>query len=161
MNVSRQFREQARQLLLEQGRLAERLDRLLEEEQAALEKTDPAPLEDITRRKIDLALALERLEADRRRMLLEAGVDTADAAAFGGWLRRLDPEGDLAGHWDRLNETLTRCRERNRGNGRIIQLQRRHVESALRVLTGRPQAGTYTPQGTSTGDRGGRDLGSA
>ena len=161
MNMSRQLREQTGQLLRRQCLLAEDLDRLLDEEQAALESADPVPLEDITRRKIDLALELERLETTRRQLLLQNGLDEADAAQFERWLQRLDPEGGLTEHWKRLSTTLERCRERNRSNGRIIQLQRRHVESALRVLTGQPQPGTYTAQGTSAGDRGGRNLGSA
>ena len=124
------------------------LARLLDEESDALKQTDPTLLEEITRRKIDVALELETLEENRISLLKQAGF-SGNAGGMADCLSWCDPEGRLADRWTGILATLQSCRERNRANGHAINLQRRQTEAALCVLRGRQEPATYSSRGES------------
>lgn len=112
---------------------------LLEQERAALEHGDTAALEACVAEKNRLLDELERLGR-------AAPLTGAAAPGARQNLRRL----------------LERCVERNRINGRIIELGRRRMQQALALLRGQAAGSElYGPGGTASVSAGARPLAKA
>lgn len=106
---------------------AQRLLALLERERSALEHGDAAALETCVAEKNRLLDELDRLGR------------TAPLAAATPGVR------------ENLRRLLERCTERNRVNGRIIELSRRRIQQALALLRGQTAGSElYGPAGTAS-----------
>jgi flagella synthesis protein FlgN len=116
----------------------------------------------------------ERSVENARRLLAvleqeRAALDHGDAAALeacvaekGRLLDEIERLGRAVPAAPELRGLLERCAERNRLNGRIIELSRRRVQQALALLRGQSAGGElYGPAGTASASSGARPLAKA
>lgn len=104
---------------------------------------------------------LDALDADRRQLSELIGLP-ADRIGFDDFLNTLDERDPLRIRWQRLVGLLEQCRELNEANGRLVALQRYHVQQALTVLRGAdPAAMLYGPDGSPASPSGGLPISSA
>lgn len=140
----------------------ERFVQLLQEEGVALRDGNVDALESIIPRKAEIAGTLERIAADRNRLLAGQGYP-ADRAGIEKLLAVTPPGSPLHAAWIRLQDGVVQARELNRINGQMIRLRQQHNASALDTLlvaSGR-NSGLYGPDGQPRAIGGGRIIESA
>ncbi len=136
--------EQLCELLSMECALAQRFYEVLAQEQLALERSDTAAIQALAKEKSRLVAAIDEQAGQRERLTggrsftqLRANCPASQQATLGEWL-------------DRTAQLLTRCREQNDLNGRIIAATRRSVERALSLMRGQqPDAVLYTASGAA------------
>lgn len=104
---------------------------------------------------------LDALDADRRQLVELAGLPTS-RIEFDEFLNTLQERDPLRIRWQRLVGLLEHCRDLNEANGRLVALQRHHVQQALTVLRGADPAGQlYGPDGSPAARSGSLPISSA
>jgi flagella synthesis protein FlgN len=159
MNDATDCRQRLKAALEHEIQCTEALIRALDEEQEALTGREPARLETVLRDKQSQLVELEQASRQRNAVVQQAGY-SADRQGVEACVRACDVQGSLNALWERLNELVRQCRERNRVNGGIVELSRHHVQRALAVLRGGlPDSDLYTSEGRSVGGASHRSLG--
>ncbi len=128
-------------ILGEQIRCAEAMLEALAGESRALTDGDHDALKLATDAKAKLVDALERLERERRDLVL------GDGAAG-------------AADWQRLRQLVALCKERNHRNGTLLHARAENVRIALNALRG-SEPELYGASGRAGGHAGARPLGTA
>jgi flagellar biosynthesis/type III secretory pathway chaperone len=105
----------------------------LDAEKAALSAESAAAVEEKAGEKIRLFEAMEKLEQERRGLCENPG-----AAGMAE---------SVAERWRSLLALMTRCRNANEINGRIIRVRQHQVRQLIDIVRGKPAAMTYNPQG--------------
>ena len=120
---------------------------LLEEERSTLGEKDPARLESVVARKVDVRASiepdLERLERQLRDLGLAA--PSREAAER---LARQPETHPISGLWLRMHELSAKVERENLVNGQLAQQRERSTRAALAILTGRDNEDpTYSAKG--------------
>ena len=127
------------------------LGEALAEERDALACRDPERVAATTGRKQRLADELDALGRDLVESLahlgIGGGVDPGTALAARG-------HGALAAGWRDLAEGMSRCRDANLANGRVIAMKRRSTECLLDLLRGTGPGGRLYGRGGRSEARG-------
>ena len=150
-----------RDILVQQRDITHSLDRLLDQEFAALSGNNLQDIEAILAAKQQLMERLEQLSRELLASTSQYSLGTkGDVAVF---LRHLDPHETwgLDSLWQRIYELLSQCHQKNSTNGKIISLNHRHIQQALEILRGEgqnPQA-CYSSTGTHQASVSSRILG--
>jgi flagella synthesis protein FlgN len=107
----------------------------LRHEEGALSSGDVKQLEQTTTAKIEHLQALIEHEQARNELARANGQsgDQSGMARLIGWC---DANGMLADAWHALLDLATQCRRYNQSNGTMVEAQRQHVKSSLRILRG-------------------------
>lgn len=120
---------------------------LLNEERSALGEKDPARLEAVVSRKVDMLASIEPDLVRLERQLGKLGL----AAPSRETAERLAKHPDthpIAELWVRLHELSTKVERENLINGQLAQQRERSTRAALAILTGRDNEDpTYNANG--------------
>lgn len=106
----------------------------LELEYSTLMKRDVEAFEDAVHAKQDIIRQLERISAQREKLLRPYHLSTNDSRQ--GQAVPFDANSQLMALWDELVGIAEKCRDRNRVNGRIIELASKQAGHALDILHG-------------------------
>lgn len=120
----KQLEKQLIAMLLEEIRQTQKLHEMLEQESEALVARDIASLKKITSNKLEQIHLLESTGQQRDAML----------ASIKG--EPLTDNKQLSPHWRELLSLATKCQEKNRINGGIIEVGFRQSQQALDILQG-------------------------
>lgn len=133
------------------------LEALLEREQQQLRERQFEGLETLLNGKITALQDIERCEAERRRLVSDAGY-AADAEGMRAYLAG-SADSALESAWQALAERLRAVRAHNDTNGLIIEKGMAQLQHGLALLTGSaPQQNTYGPKGETRQGKGGREI---
>lgn len=149
-------------LLDRQHQNVSRLAAVLQDERAALTSGSIPGIEAAIEAK---QICLQALEQDTRihsDWLSRAGLAFNEQGIV-AYLRHCDPEGrlDLEPLWRKIKESLSRCREQNLLNGKVVVIHQRQTLQALAILRGgtaRDEA-CYNPTGHAPNGVASRTLG--
>lgn len=121
---------------------ADGLLELLSAERNALAKNNGKEIENIAQQKRKLAEQLE-LSAGRRTSHLKetSGMATADIRDYLVDCASTENGQELNILWQRLSDSLNKCREQNRLNGSILESSQRTIKQAIALLQGQGQEG--------------------
>lgn len=123
-----------------------RLITLLEQEREALSLGDTDALDRCGKEKADCVVDLETLDRQRALLCRELALDSADIDDF----LLLNETRSAKNMWQTFVARLEQCKEANAVNGAFTRIRRGHVEKALHILRGAPQAlALYGPDGLS------------
>ena len=132
---------------------------LLRREQAALSKGDAAELPAINQNKTELIETLNRSDADRYRILTQAGY-SGDATGMNAWLS--SQADDMNRLWQKILQLAREAKELNRLNGQLIAARLQATDAALSALNVKAKEGSlYGPQGQKGSFTGSRIIDSA
>jgi len=147
MTTAREWQSEIGRVLDEEIRAATALLGILRTERETLKRRDMEALSCSGDAKHHALAELDALDKDRLSLAELAGIP-ADREGFGDFLESLHQGGGIRLRWQRLVGLLEECRERNEANGRLVALQRAHVEKALAALRGvDKQPSLYGPDG--------------
>jgi len=136
--------------LVEEQQAANSLLQLLKQEQDVLVNADVEGLIKLTEEKAKLAAHMTQLAKRRHRALGAAGFDETETG-MQAWLS--SPYASAAENkiWKELLAAMQSAKELNRVNGLLISQHMARNQSALSVLQGNAQGGTfYGPDGQAT-----------
>jgi flagella synthesis protein FlgN len=109
----------------------ETMHRVMLDERAALDTGKADALDDATSFKQSLLRRIESLDAERKQLGKQAGIDTAAHAL-----------------WPEIVDSLARCKQLNLVNGGIVTQRLKYVRKALGLLTGHSEISEiYGPTG--------------
>lgn len=161
MTSAREWQSEIGRVLDEEIRAATQLLGILKTERETLKQRDMEALSRSGDAKHRVLTELDALDKDRLGLAELAGIP-ADRAGFGDFLESLHQGDNIRVRWQRLVGLLEECQERNEANGRLVALQRAHVEKALAALRGvDKQPGLYGPDGNQRHTGSGLPLSSA
>lgn len=134
---------------------------LLTDERTALERQDTMSLSDTAVQKSRCVNSLEQL--DRARLELSKtcgfGISPNEIAKL---TESCDESGLLPRTWSQFLEVAHECDAMNSGNGAIIRVRQKQINSALNLLRdGTAESDTYGPSGHSSEDSRTRSLAEA
>ena len=126
--------QQLRALLEQQRDTSRKLLQILAQEHAALSGNDLQELETILAAKQQYLAQLETLSQEYLELMRRHSSPHKDGIAAS--LRHCDPQGTwgLEPLWRQVEGLLTRCRDENNTNGKIIALSHHQVQQALAIL---------------------------
>jgi len=161
MTSAREWQSEIGRVLDEQIRAATKMLGILKTERETLKQRDMEALSRSGDAKHRALAELDALDKDRLSLAELAGIP-ADREGFGDFLESLHQGDDIRVRWQRLVGLLEECQDRNEANGRLVALQRAHVEKALAALRGVDrQPGLYGPDGNQRRTGAGLPLSSA
>ena len=148
-------------LLQQQRDTAFELSRTLVQEHEAISGNKLQELETILAAKQELMARFEI--ASQEFLSLIQGQSSGEKANIVAVLRQHDPQGTsgLVSLWRQVEKLLTQCRHSNSVNGKIINLNQRHIQQALSILrNGEPGTEScYSPTGSRPSVNASRTLG--
>jgi flagellar biosynthesis/type III secretory pathway chaperone len=134
---------------------------LLDEEHSALGEKDPARLESVVSRKVELLGAIEPGLVRLERQLGKLGLSAPSREAAERLAKHPDAH-PIAGLWVRLHELSTKVERENLINGQLAQQRERATRAALAILTGRNNEDpTYNANGADRSKLAGYSLAKA
>ena len=133
--LSEQQQQQYSQLLQREIELARALKTSLEVEYKALSSPDATGLQNIVSEKQEIISALETMGKQRETQLRAQGVLQGPNTAH-EVQRVFNSTRQLSNDWNELLSLAADCQEKNRINGRIVELGVRHSINALEILRG-------------------------
>lgn len=161
MTTAREWQSEIGRVLDEEIRVATALLGILRDEREILKQRDMEALSRSGDAKHRVLAELDALDKDRLSLAELAGIP-ADREGFGDFLESLHQGDSIRLRWQRMVGLLEECRERNEANGRLVALQRSHVEKALAALRGvDKQPSLYGPDGIRQHPTSGMPLSSA
>ncbi len=161
MTTAREWQSEIGRVLDEEIRVATALLGILRDEREILKQRDMEALSRSGDAKHRVLAELDALDKDRLSLAELAGIP-ADREGFGDFLESLHQGDSIRLRWQRMVGLLEECRERNEANGRLVALQRSHVEKALAALRGvDKQPSLYGPDGNRQHPTSGMPLSSA
>lgn len=120
------------------------LRQVLLAEYEALAGKDPEALQQTAEIKTRLSVILDDLEQVRQRRLREAGLDLDRNGLLAYLGRHFTSRRDALGElWEKIELLGRECHRLNRINGLIVDKNRRHTETALGILQGKPRQTEY------------------
>lgn len=122
------------QVLQEEVGCANRLLQSLDLEYNVLAQRHVEKLEHVVRDKQEIIRQLEQVSIQREK-ILESFAAVKDSSQQDN-TDRFDGNQQLAGLWNNLVELAEKCREKNRINGRIIELVSKQSANAMDILHG-------------------------
>lgn len=147
MTTAREWQAEIGRVLDDEINAATALLGILRTERETLKRRDMESLSRSGDAKHRVLAELDALDKDRLSLAELAGIP-ADREGFGDFLESLHQGDGIRLRWQRLVGLLNECRERNESNGRLVALQRSHVEKALAALRGvDKQPSLYGPDG--------------
>lgn len=147
MTTARKWQSEVGRVLDEEIRVATALLGILRGEREVLKQRDMEALSRSGDAKHRVLAELDALDKDRLSLAELAGIP-ADREGFGDFLESLHQGDGIRLRWQRMVGLLEECRERNEANGRLVALQRSHVEKAQAALRGvDKQPSLYGPDG--------------
>jgi len=147
MTTARKWQSEVGRVLDEEIRVATALLGILRDEREILKQRDMEALSRSGDAKHRVLAELDALDKDRLSLAELAGIP-ADREGFGDFLESLHQGDGIRLRWQRMVGLLEECRERNEANGRLVALQRSHVEKAQAALRGvDKQPSLYGPDG--------------
>lgn len=139
-----------------------RLTALLQDERAALTSGALPGIEAATEAKQACLQALEQDTRIHLDWLSQAGL-AMDEQGIVTYLRHCDSDGRLALEplWRKIKESLSRCREQNLLNGKVVIIHQRQTQQALAILRGGAvqDEACYGPKGHAPNGVASRTLG--
>lgn len=139
-----------------------RLTAILQDERTALTSGAVPSVEAATAAKQDCLQALEHNMQIHLDWLAQSGL-AADEHGIVTHLRCCDPDGQLGleSRWRKIKESLSRCREQNLLNGKIVIIHQRQTQQALAILRGgaAQDETCYSPKGHAPNGIASRTLG--
>ncbi|MGB5623214.1 MAG: flagellar protein FlgN [Gammaproteobacteria bacterium] len=161
MTTAREWQSEIGRVLDEEIRVATALLGILRDEREILKQRDMQALSRSGEAKHRVLAELDALDKDRLGLAELAGIPS-DREGFGDFLESLHQGDGIRLRWHRMVGLLEECRERNEANGRLVALQRSHVEKALAALRGvDKQPSLYGPDGNRQHSAAGLPLSSA
>jgi flagella synthesis protein FlgN len=161
MTSAREWHAEIGRVLDEEIRSATGLLAILRTEREILKQRDMEALSRSGDAKHKVLAELDALDKDRLSLAELAGIP-ADREGFGDFLESLHQGDGVRVRWQRLVGLLEECQDRNESNGRLVALQRAHVEKALAALRGvDKQPNLYGPDGSQRQAGTGLPLSSA
>lgn len=161
MTSAREWHAEIGRVLDEEIQAATGLLAILKTEREILKQRDMEALSRSGDAKHKVLAELDALDKDRLSLAELAGIP-ADREGFGDFLESLHQGDGVRVRWQRLVGLLEECQDRNESNGRLVALQRAHVEKALAALRGVDKQPTlYGPDGSQRQAGTGLPLSSA
>ena len=141
--------QRLRDILQQQRDTAQRLSQILAREHEAISGNKLQELETILAAKQQCMAELEA--ASQEFIALAQGQSPDRKTDMTATLRRIDPQGTvgLVVLWRQVEKLLSQCRHSNTVNGKIININQRHIQQALSILRS-GELGTescYSPTG--------------
>lgn len=144
--------------LHEERTAAQTLLNLLRQEQVHLVDTDVNALSALTEEKARIAAHMSSLALKRHSMLSQAKFEASETG-MQAWLNSAAATAADNEAWNALVTLVKEAKEQNRVNGLLIAQHMVRNQSALNILQGNSQGGTfYGPNGQSTTKIGSRGL---
>lgn len=148
-----------REILAKEGSLLEQFIELLEQEQKALVEGANDALPGLAEQKSRMSERLLAYEQERALLQSREGIGT-DKGQVGAWLSRL--AADAASEWEKFLDLVSRAKDLNDLNGRLIGERLKNNQQAIHALMAAAnQTATYGPKGQSLTGNFSRSLGSA
>jgi flagella synthesis protein FlgN len=153
--------QQLRSLLHEQRDIAHQLSQILAQEHEAISGNNLQDLETILAAKQQCMALLEAGSQEFLRLVhRQSPSHKIDMTAA---LHDYDPQGmmDLVSLWRQVEKLLSQCRRSNSVNGKIINLNQRHIQQALTILRNGElgSESCYSPTGARPSVTSSRTLG--
>lgn len=148
-------------LLSREIELARQLLNALEQEHDALEQHSASAIQAALELKTERLAQFERSETERRRALSSLDIADNRGAIDAYFADQAKEMPALAQLWTELLDLAEACRRQNQSNGALVDTQRRHVQRALDILRGEPDATTYGPDGDTDRRSGSHSLAKA
>ena len=138
------------QTLVAEAEAVQQFAELLKLEQTSLSSGNTDELPAFAEQKVNLAVHLNTLSAQRNAALATQGLD-ADRAGVEAWCAKHPNENEVAAAWSRILLVAGEARELNRLNGELIQIRMQYNARALEALQGgKNSLALYGPDGQST-----------
>lgn len=153
-----EYRQRLIDLLQQEYRSATTLLAELEQQQQSLASLQAERIEASAHASFLCMQELETLEKKRNALAARLGF-AADHDGMERLLRWCDYDGSLGILWRKLLELARRCRDCNRVNGTVVDINRRRVRQALGILRGQvADADIYGRSGQTAADPLSRPL---
>jgi flagella synthesis protein FlgN len=153
--------QQLRSLLHEQRDYAHQLSQILAQEHEAISGNNLQDLETILAAKQQCMAQLESGSQDFLRLV--HGQSPSNKLDMTATLRHYDPQGamGLVSLWQQVEKLLSQCQRNNSINGKIINLNQRHIQQALTILRNGElgSESCYSPTGARPSVTSSRTLG--
>lgn len=144
--------------LCAEAEAATALLQILEREQTSLTSTDANLLEGVISEKSLLVARMSELAIQRHRALAAAGFP-GNEAGMQSWINATPSASAAASTWEKLLATIKAAKDRNRANGILIGQQMTRTQSALTILQGVNNTGSfYGPDGQAAPKASSRRL---
>jgi flagellar biosynthesis protein FlgN len=153
--------DRLQELLSRAVRQAALLEAALERETRALSTRDVESLQQAVAAKHQAVQTLEQVSQEQG-ALLRSGGFAADARGMDSFLQIWDQEGCIRPLWERLQDSMQRCRRHNQLNGGLVQTQQHQVQQALHILRGEEtRTELYDPRGHTVASSASRSISQA
>jgi len=129
-----------------------RLNQVLEDEYTALCDKNTDQLQATTVNKLDLTDEIEKLEKQRAILLQSRKLPLSNIGMY-TFIHQLDNgvQASLNTQWSLIEKLIRECEEQNRINGIMVEDQKRYIQSALSILSGKSLiTDTYDAKGSTT-----------
>jgi flagellar biosynthesis protein FlgN len=137
------------------------LEAALERETRALSVRDVGALQQAVTAKHQAVQSLEQVSQEQGALLRSAGF-AADALGMDSFLQTWDQERRIRPLWERLQDSMQRCRGQNQLNGGLVQTQQHQVQQALQILRGEEtRTELYDPRGHTVASSASRSISQA
>ncbi|MFO8151727.1 flagella synthesis protein FlgN [Thioalkalivibrio sp.] len=137
------------------------LEAALERETRSLSTHDVDALQQAVNAKHQAVQGLEEVSREQA-ALLHSGGFAADTPGMEACLRAWDLEGRIRPLWERLQDSMERCRRHNQINGGLVQTQQHQVQQALHILRGEDtRTELYDPRGRTVASSAPRSISQA